>query len=300
MKSADKKNKFPGGEKHKVKTQVEKLGKTVDEAIEDALAELKADYDEVIIEVLDEGDAGGLLGFGRRPARVRLSLADPAGASEEGEPRSDDYDEESPLDGDSDSSEPDEDAFLEEDYDDDFSDDDFEEAPDEDKQGKHPGRLPYSEEEREVLEDRAVEFVANVLQNLDIHGRISSFFADDGSLHVEVSGDNLGNAIGRQGETLYALQYLTTLVINQDHTRYQRLVLDIDHYRDRRMRQLRQQARRSAERVLKSGRRYVMKPMNAAERRQIHLALADFQGIVTYSEGQEPKRCVVIDRDEEY
>ncbi|MDO5016658.1 MAG: RNA-binding cell elongation regulator Jag/EloR [Eubacteriales bacterium] len=278
-----------------MKTQVEKLGKTVDEAIEDALAELRADYDEVIIEVLDEGDSGGLLGFGRRPARVRLSLADTTGIAEDEETESDDYVSESQDDIDIDENDQDEDSFLEEDY-----DEDFEEESETDNVDKHQGRLPYSEQERAVLEDQAVEFVANVLQNLDIHGRISSFFADDGALHIEVSGDNLGNAIGRQGETLYALQYLTTLVINQDHTRYQRLVLDIDHYRDRRMRQLRQQARRSAERVLKTGRRYVMKPMNAAERRQIHLALSDFQGIVTYSEGQEPKRCVVIDRDEEY
>lgn len=263
--------------------QVEKLAKTVDQAIEEALSDLGVSFDDVIIEVLDEGDAGGLLGFGRRPARVRVSLADHY-LEENAELFKANKDEAESL------------SSSDQDEEDDDYDEDDEESP---SKGR-PGRESYSDEDKEILEDKAAEFIATVLQNLGIHGRIASYFADDGSLHIDVSGENLGNAIGRQGETLYALQYLTTLVINRDHTRYQRVVVDIDYYRDRRMRQLRQQARKSAERVLKSGRRYVMKPMNGAERRQVHLALADFQGIVTYSEGQEPKRSVVIDRDEEF
>ncbi len=277
--------------------QVEKLAKTVDDAVREALKELGADIEDVLIEVLDEGDQGGLLGFGRRPARVRVSLAE-EDKSEEQTPA---YAELRPafieLD---ENAEDDDDEFADEfededDYDEDYDEEYEEEYVDEYDEAEDHGRDFFTAEEQEDIEDKAVEFVATILQSLGAHGRISSYYADDGSLRIDVSGDDLGNAIGRAGETLNAIQYLTTLAANKDSGRYQRIFVDIDFYKDRRMRQLRQRARRSAERVLKSRRRYVMKPMSAAERRQIHLALADFQGIQTYSEGEEPDRSVVID-----
>ncbi len=288
---------------------VEKLAKTVDEAIEEALADLGIASEDAIIEVLDEGDPGGLLGFGRRPARVRVSSAIEETAGES-EPSYESYAEEAsvpayPYDANYEDEEADDEAYAQasESYDEDLAGDrDYEEDPLDDQEDAYADQQTaedYSPEEKAVLEDKAVEFVANILQNLGIHGRISSFYADDGSLQIDVSGDDLGNAIGRRGETLDAIQYLTTLAINQDHDRYQRVYLDIDYYRDRQMKQLRQKARRSAEKVLKSGRPYVMNPMTPAERRQIHLALADFQGITTYSEGQEPQRSVVISRDDD-
>ena len=287
---------------------VEKLAKTVDEAIEEALADLGIASEDAIIEVLDEGDPGGLLGFGRRPARVRVTSVVEETAAEP-EQIYESYSEESsapayPYDANYEDEEPVDDyAPTDENYGEDEADqdyEDYEEVEDStdqaDSSAEHHAAEDYSPEEKAVLEDKAVEFVANILQNLGIHGRISSFYADDGSLQIDVSGDDLGNAIGRRGETLDAIQYLTTLAINQDHDRYQRVYLDIDYYRDRQMKQLRQKARRSAEKVLKTGRPYVMNPMTPAERRQIHLALADFQGITTYSEGQEPQRSVVISR----
>ncbi len=286
---------------------VEKLAKTVDEAIEEALADLGIASEDAIIEVLDEGDPGGLLGFGRRPARVRVTSAVEETTRESETYES--YSEENttpayPYDANYEDEEDDQayaaesEAYKEDDTDD--EDYDVESLDDQaDSSARSHAAEDYSPEEKAVLEDKAVEFVANILQNLGIHGRISSFYADDGSLQIDVSGDDLGNAIGRRGETLDAIQYLTTLAINQDHDRYQRVYLDIDYYRDRQMKQLRQKARRSAEKVLKTGRPYVMNPMTPAERRQIHLALADFQGITTYSEGQEPQRSVVISRDDD-
>lgn len=297
---------------------VEKLAKTVDEAIEEALADLGIASDDAIIEVLDEGDPGGLLGFGRRPARVRVSRASadleaaensytdlPSQTTAGGSyPYDANFEEEDEAEqaalADSTYSGAPAEAWEDEAFEEESTDQAYEENFDEDLADQDDARdselEEYSPEEKALLEDKAVEFVANILQNLGIHGRISSFYADDGSLQIDVSGDDLGNAIGRRGETLDAIQYLTTLAINQDHDRYQRVYLDIDFYRNRQMKQLRQKARKSAERVLKSGRTYVMDPMTAAERRQIHLALADFQGITTYSEGQEPQRSVVISR----
>lgn len=272
--------------------QVDKFAKTVDEAIEQSLQDLGIDIDDAVIEVLDEGEPGGLLGFGRRPAHVRVSRAYPQPEEEIAtrveddtplNPRSTEPD----LAREDDTPEPDEELSSDE-------DDLYEEASREESENR---RSDFSAEEKVQLENQAVEFVATVLQNLDIHGKISSYYADDGCLRIDVSGDDLGNAIGRRGETLYAIQYLTTLAINKDPERYQRVYVDIDFYRDRRIHQLRQSARKSAERVLKSGKRYVLRPMSAGDRRQVHLALADFQGIVTYSEGEEPRRSVVIDRD---
>ena len=316
---------------------VEKLAKTVDEAVEEALKELNITMDEAIIEVLDEGEPGGLLGFGRRPARVRVSYE--LDEYERGyksydreEPYNDFSEEDSPQDFAPDYLEEDSDDYdaeydgeyadeydseYDEEYDEEYDaektyqDDDYDyeereyyDSYDEvefaDGKSSESGSAScedYSPEEKAILEEKAVEFVAKVLQSLDIHGRISSFYTDDGSLRIDVSGEDLGNAIGRRGETLDAIQYLTTMAINRDHERYQRISLDIDHYRDRQMKQIRHKARRSAEKVLKSGRRFVMHPMSPAERRQVHLALADFQGISTYSEGREPNRSVVIARE---
>lgn len=251
-----------------MKQSIERMGKTVDEAIQAALKELAITEDEALIEVLDEGEAGGLLGFGRRSARVRVSRV---GAEEETEDISE---EETTV------------TYSEE-------DEDADEHP------ERKGAEDLTDAEREEAENRAVDFVAGVLQSLDIHGRISSYYDDDACLRIDVTGKDIGNAIGRRGETLEALQYLVTLSVNRKSDHYVRVILDIGKYRERRIRTLRQQARRCAGRVLHTGRRYVMEPMSPAERRQVHMALADFQGVTTYSEGVEPRRSVVIAPDDE-
>lgn len=259
-----------------MKNIVERMAKTVDEAIAEGLSELNITAEEAIIEVLDEGEAGGLLGFGRRPARVRVTRAE-ALVEEETEEESFDY-------------------FDEDESEDDFYDDSPEDEEDEELERPERKRedSPLSEDAKERAEETAVEFVATVLQSLGIHGRISSYYDDDDTLRIDVSGNDMGNAIGRRGETLYALQYLTTQAVNRGNDEYIRLSLDIGRYHERRIRNLRSDARRCAGKVLRSGRRFVMNPMNPAERRQVHMALADFEGIHTYSEGNEPKRKVVI------
>lgn len=318
-----------------MKNVSERTAKTVDAAIELALDDLQIDEADALIEVLDEGEAGGLLGFGRRPARVRVSRADASpeeiAAELEGDAQTS-LDEENAADSYATDSldedeEPGYDAEAETD----------EEAAEGQREENYGGRgerrhrreatrrersreghserggrgerwkyrehrVHASEEpmtpEQEALEQKAVDFVTAVLKQLDIHGRMTTYYGDDDNLHIEVTGDDVGNAIGRHGETLEALQYLTSLVINRDRESYQRLIIDIDHYRERRSRQLRFEARKNAERVLRSGRRYVMEAMSPSERRIVHLALADMAGVVTYSEGEEPHRAVVIALDD--
>lgn len=291
-----------------MKQSIERMAKTVDEAIQLGLSELGITEDEALIEVLDEGEAGGLLGFGRRPALVRVSRVD-----EMGELLDDEADD---AELESDEAEL---ASEEEDFacEADDEQEDLEEAGawDENDRSSRRGHgrrrereedsrrvngLELDEEEKVRLENLAVDFVTNVLGSLDIHGKISTFYDSEGCLRIEVSGRDIGNAIGRRGETLEALQYLTTLAVNRQRDDYLRVILDIGQYRERRVRSLRQQARRSAGRVLHTGRRVVMDPMSASERRQIHMALADFEGVTTYSEGAEPNRCVVIAPDDEH
>lgn len=228
---------------------VEKTAKTVQIAINEALEELGATVDEVLIEVLDEGDEGKILGIGRRPAKVRISLdegADEGPAAEE----------------------------------------DIEEPA-------YYGDEAENEETSGSEETDAVSYVASILSGIGIHGKISSYWEGD-TLHVDVSGNDVGAAIGRRGETLDAIQYLTSLVANKSSKDRIRVVLDIGGYRYRRENTLVSMAERAAETVARTGREYALEPMNPAERRIVHSALQSFPGVTTYSEGEEPERHVII------
>lgn len=295
---------------------VEKQAKTVDLAIEEALKELGVSAEDAVIEVLDEGEPGGLLGFGRRPAHVRVSYE-----AEDVQTETDDTDFTDTEENIEEALEElhaedalgeDDDVDFDEDDDDDFEDDeDFEDdddfagaGEDEDdelreksrKSGHKEAAEPMTDAEKEAAENDVLDFLAHILSDLEIHGTMASYFDEEDTLHIDVEGDELGHAIGRGGETLNALQYLCNLAANKGRDRYLRVVLDIGHYREKNIRNLRRKAQRAAERVKQNGKPYRMPPMNAAERRVVHLALADMDGVTTNSEGEEPRRRVVITR----
>ncbi len=233
---------------------IEVSARTVDDAVEKGLAELGVSQTEVQIEVLEEGDSGGLFGFGRKDAIVRISVSESTEVVETAQAKQ---------------------AVN-------------------DKEQTQTVDPEVNLAEQEEIEQSAVKFVATVMQSLSIHGKMSSYFDEEGTLHLNIIGDNVGAAIGRRGETLDALQYLTILAVNKDREEYTRVSLDIGGYRERRIKNMAQNARRSADRVLRTGKRYTLKPMSPAERRQVHIALQDYEGVKTYSEGKEPERCVVI------
>lgn len=114
------------------------------------------------------------------------------------------------------------------------------------------------------------------------------------ALKFDIDGDNLGLVIGRHGQTLDSLQYLANVIYNRQTMEHKRVTLDAGGYRTRREETLRGLAKRLAEKAKRKGRRVVLEPMNAYERRIIHMALQDDDRIVTYSEGDEPYRKVVI------
>ena len=218
---------------------IEKTGKTIQDAIQAALEELNANEEDVVIEVLDEGEGGGILGLGRRDAKVRVSVEDTAAPVYYGD--------------------------------------------DEDYTGD-----PQTEEE-----SIAAAFVSKVLTGIGVRSNISSS-SDDETIYINVTGKDVGAVIGRHGETLDAIQYLTNLVINRHSESRKRVVVDISGYRKRREESLISLAERTAEKVIRVGKSYEMEPMNAAERRIIHFALQNFPGVTTFSEGEEPERCVII------
>jgi spoIIIJ-associated protein len=117
------------------------------------------------------------------------------------------------------------------------------------------------------------------------------------TLTISVDGENVGPMIGHHGDALDALQLLTGLVVNpqgHDSEKYWHVSLDVSHYRARREETLVRLATRLAEKAEETGRRQELEPMNSYERRIIHTALADYDGIVTWSEGEEPYRHVII------
>jgi spoIIIJ-associated protein len=111
---------------------------------------------------------------------------------------------------------------------------------------------------------------------------------------VEVKGNDLSILIGRRSETLNALQYISSLIVCKEVGHWVPLTIDIQGYRQRRERQLRQMARRMAEQAVHTGRRQILEPMPANERRVIHLELRDHPLVMTESTGEEPNRKVTI------
>lgn len=140
---------------------------------------------------------------------------------------------------------------------------------------------------------RAYEFLSNVtkLMGVQVEIRIKE---EEGHVFAQMSGDALGVLIGRRGETLDALQYLTSLQVNKGKDEYTRVSLDSEHYRAKREDALRKLAGRMAARARKTGHRVALEPMNPYERRVLHSALQDNPYVTTHSEGEEPYRRVII------
>ena len=173
-------------------------------------------------------------------------------------------------------------------------DDDVQEDSDEDDGDVYYGDdESFEGDEASEAEDAAVNFVAEVLSGIGIHGKLDSYREED-VIHITVSGQDCGAAIGRHGETLDSISYLTNLVANRHSEERLRVILDIGGYRKHREEVLINMAHKAANQVLRNKRQYVMEPMNPAERRIVHAELQSVKGVTTQSEGEEPNRRVVV------
>jgi len=252
------------------RTNLEIIAPTVDEAIQKGLADLGLPREAVDIEILDEGGKG-LFGLGNRQARIRLTIL-----SESEEPKIEPA--ESVL----------EDAA------------DTEPSP------------PTVEEDEEILEEEppfigddyileiARDVVSELLEKMKVRATVTSEYLPDSDarsrvpIRVNINGDDLSYLIGRQAETLNALQYISSLIINKEIGRSIPLIVDVEGYRIRRENQLRQLARRMADQAVSTGRKQVLEPMTAAERRIIHIELRENPEVSTESIGEDPRRKVTI------
>jgi spoIIIJ-associated protein len=279
---------------------VEATGRTADEAIENALDELGLERDEVTIEVLAQAGQG-------RPARVRVTPLE--GIELEDDEEYDEYEDEDDDDLEEDEEDVEED---EEDLEDEDLDEDEEEDEDDEEEDAPavavPARVPpprrspraaveISAEARPAA-DAAVAILEELLDHMDLQSdvRVDSAIIEEGLPTVELSihGEYGGILIGRRGETLGALQFLAGLLTSRRAERRVRVVLDAEGYRERRSRLLRDIALRAADRAQRYRQPIFLDPMVPAERRIVHMTLADHPGVSTHSVGEGDSRRVVV------
>ncbi|MDR1068752.1 MAG: Jag N-terminal domain-containing protein [Clostridiales Family XIII bacterium] len=148
----------------------------------------------------------------------------------------------------------------------------------------------------EIAENDTTAFLISVAEKMSIDVEVKTYENDD-CVYFEVSGTDADVMIGKRGQTLDAIQYLTNLVNNKEREEYKRVVIDIEGYRSRREKVLEGLAVRLAAKVRRTGRSVKLEPMNPYERKVIHATLQEIDGVTTRSEGEEPYRKVVIERE---
>ena len=155
---------------------------------------------------------------------------------------------------------------------------------------------PFVETAYDQLSDdakRAMEFLSGMIERMGVQAELKACETPE-QLRVQLFGENMSLLIGRRGETLDALQYLTSLNVNRGREEYLRVSLDTENYRAKREEALRKLAARMANRCRKTGKRVALEPMNPYERRILHSALQADPTVTTHSEGEEPYRRVII------
>lgn len=248
------------------RTTLEKIAPTVDEAVAEGLTELGLTAESVDLEILDNGSRG-LFGVGSRQARVRLTIKMDSSGPKTGA----DTSESAQLKT---SSRSDKDASVE-----------------------------ASEDAFSVLDDNLLfisrQTVAELLEKMNVPAHIEVRYGEPDEegqrpVLVDVQGDDLGVLVGRRAEILNSLQYIVNLIVSKQVEHWVQVIIDVQGYRARHERQLRQIAQRMADQAMKAGRRQVLEPMSASDRRIIHLELRDHPSVTTQSVGEEPTRKVTI------
>lgn len=141
--------------------------------------------------------------------------------------------------------------------------------------------------------DIAADYIRNILKNMGISAELNVEPSEEGCV-IDITGDTTGTVIGRRGETLDAIQYLASMVCNRSDKDYYRITVDCCGYREKRKAILEELAVKISKTVLRTGRTTVLEPMNPYERRIIHSAVAEIEGVTSHSTGEEPYRKVVI------
>ena len=289
-------------------------GKTIDLAIESALAQLGLDRDSVSVQVLQQAK-GGFLGLGAQPAKVQVTYEAPdevpaapkvalSSASRKPRPaaqKAPEAPKPAPKPEMPKAPEAPKQAVP--------KPAEAPKAPEAPKQ--RPPKAPkqpkpeapkapaapkeYAPAPEGSVEEKIERFIKGLLEHMDSNA-VPHCWKESGSTYrVDLVGEDLGYLIGRRGDTLDAIQHLCNYAVNRDVEGHIRVNVDAEAYRQKREESLRRYARKKAQQVLKARRRTTLEPMNAYERHVIHAALQDMENITTHSTGVEPNRCVVIE-----
>jgi len=293
-------------------------GKTIDLAIESALAQLGLDRDSVSVQVLAQAKAG-FLGFGAQPAKIQVTYEAPdpkpepaksaLGSASRSKPKA-----VAPIKKPEAPKEPVKEVVKE------AAPVEKPQAPKAEKpqapkvekpqapkaekpqapkakKPQAPKAEPrtYTPAEPGSVEEKIEVFLKGLLEHMGSQAVPHAWREDENTYMVELTGEDLGYLIGRRGDTLDALQHLCNYSINRGVEGHIRINVDAEAYRQKREESLRRYARKKAQQVLKAHRRTTLEPMNAYERHVIHATLQDTDRITTYSVGTEPNRRVVIE-----
>ena len=144
-----------------------------------------------------------------------------------------------------------------------------------------------------------IQTTSDLLLKMKLKARVLARYgesegSEDAPLVIDINGDDLSVLIGRRAETLNALQYILALIISKQANHWVQVIVDVEGYRARRERQLRQLARRMADQAVRTGKRQLLEPMSAAERRIVHLELREHAAVTTESVGEDPNRKVSV------
>ena len=274
-------------------------GKTVEEALAKALTQLQMDRDDVSVRVLERAKSG-FLGLGASPAVIRVTYGEemeeaptepvrpepivepkPAAPKAERPQRSErPAKQEKPRAPKPEKAEPKPET---------------EDKPEEVSASLTPA--PLGEEVDDAKAQDIKKFLVGLLQQMEVEAEVRVYQPEKGRYKVILEGTSLGALIGRRGETLDAIQQLTSYAVNRGGDRRCRIQLDAENYRERREQSLCRLAEKMAEKAVRYRRNVTMEPMNAYERHVIHTALQDTPHVTTYSTGVDPNRRVIISYD---
>ena len=292
---------------------IDVTGKTEDEAIQSALAQLGMDRDDVSVEILERAKSG-FLGIGSAPARVRVSYDDgkaeeavkpaekPAAPKPEKKVEPSAAPKAVPMYAPEVLQKKEPRAAKEERSGRPAREERRERAPRAER-AERPAPQPkpivdLGEECRDEKSEQIRSFLKGLLEHMDSAAEIKIYESEKGRYKVYLEGEKLGALIGRRGETLDAIQQLTNYSINRGSEKNRvRVQVDAENYREKREQSLERLAEKVAGKVTKYRRNVTLEPMNAYERHVIHTALQDTPGVTTFSIGTESNRRVVVSYD---
>ena len=239
-------------------------GKTVEDALTQASVELGITSDEIDYEVVDKG-SNGILGFGSKDATIRVAKKSEGGLAA-------------------------------------FSGDNSQATAETEKAEESTVEEKSDETQRSSAKvtsgteiDTAKKFLDDMFKAMDLEVNVDAAFdPEEKEVEIDLSGPNMGVIIGKRGQTLDAVQYLTNLAVNKKSEDYIKVKVDTEDYRRRRKETLESLAKNVAYRVKRSKKSIALEAMNPYERRIIHYALQSDNYVTTYSEGDEPYRHVVV------